>query len=108
MADSLTHRDLAELCGVSETTIKSYRRKFPGFIPVLTRGKPIRFRPGAGEVCLRILQCFKKGLSVNEIENVLAREFRKEPSSMPGAAPTASKASLPRSGSTSFSPTPRG
>lgn len=97
MADHLTHRDLAGLCGVSETTIKSYRRKFPGFIPVLTRGKPIRFRPEAGEVCLRIRQCFEKGLSVSETEQVLAREFRKEPSSsMPGAASDASRDAAPQ------------
>ena len=90
MADSLTHRDLGQLCGVSETTIKSYRRKFPGYIPVLSRGKPIRFRPEAGEVCLRIRQCFDKGLSVSETQTILAREFRKDSSSIAGAAPAPS------------------
>ena len=57
MADTYTHKDLANLCSVSETTIKSYRRKFPGFIPVLTRGKPIRFKKDAGDVCLKIRDC---------------------------------------------------
>ena len=80
MADTYTHKDLAGLCGVSETTIKSYRRKFPGFIPVLTRGKPIRFRPEAGEVCLKIRDCFAKGLSVNETHKVLKEHFKEEPS----------------------------
>ncbi|WP_319582706.1 MerR family transcriptional regulator [uncultured Pseudodesulfovibrio sp.] len=81
MADTYTHKDLAGLCGVSETTIKSYRRKFPGFIPVLTRGKPIRFKPEAGEVCLKIRDCFAKGLSVNETHKVLKEHFKEEPSS---------------------------
>lgn len=76
MADTYTHKDLAALCGVSETTIKSYRRKFPGFIPVLTRGKPIRFKKEAGEVCLKIRDCFNKGMSVNETHRVLKNHFK--------------------------------
>ncbi|WP_272698802.1 helix-turn-helix domain-containing protein [Desulfovibrio sp. Fe33] len=78
MADIYTHKDLAALCGVSETTIKSYRRKFPGFIPVLTRGKPIRFKPEAGEVCLMIRDCFGKGMSVNETYKVLKEHFKED------------------------------
>ena len=89
MADTYTHKDLAGLCGVSETTIKSYRRKFPGFIPVLTRGKPIRFKPEAGEVCLKIRDCFAKGLSVNETHKVLKEHFKEEPSARQRRAPAA-------------------
>jgi DNA-binding transcriptional MerR regulator len=80
MDESYTHKDLAALCQVSETTIKSYRRKFPGFIPVLTRGKPIRFTREAGDVCLRIRDCFDKGLSVNETLKVLREHFTEAPS----------------------------
>ncbi|MGE4421424.1 MAG: MerR family transcriptional regulator [Pseudodesulfovibrio sp.] len=87
MADTYTHKDLAGLCGVSETTIKSYRRKFPGFIPVLTRGKPIRFKPEAGEVCLKIRDCFARGLSVNETHKVLKEHFKEEPSARQRRAP---------------------
>lgn len=79
MADTYTHKDLARLCGVSETTIKSYRRKFPGFIPVLTRGKPIRFRAEAGDVCLKIRDCFEKGMSVGETRKVLKQHFKEDP-----------------------------
>jgi DNA-binding transcriptional MerR regulator len=79
MDDAYTHKDLAALCKVSETTIKSYRRKFPGFIPVLTRGKPIRFRPEAAEVCLRIRDCFDKGMSVNETLKTLKENFKESP-----------------------------
>lgn len=78
MADTYTHKDLASLCSVSETTIKSYRRKFPGFIPVLTRGKPIRFKKEAGDVCLRIRDCFDKGMSVRETTKVLKEHFKEE------------------------------
>lgn len=78
MADTYTHKDLAHLCGVSETTIKSYRRKFPGFIPVLTKGKPIRFRGEAGDVCLMIRDCFAKGMSVNETHKVLKEHFKED------------------------------
>ena len=76
MADTYTHKGLAELCDVSETTIKSYRRKFPGFIPVLTKGKPIRFKSEAGDVCLKIRDCFAKGLSVNETYKTLKGNFK--------------------------------
>ncbi|MCJ2165132.1 MULTISPECIES: MerR family transcriptional regulator [unclassified Pseudodesulfovibrio] len=86
MADTYTHKDLATLCGVSETTIKSYRRKFPGFIPVLTRGKPIRFSHEAGEVCLRIRDCFAKGMSVNETFKVLKENFKEQPTAKPRRA----------------------
>lgn len=78
MVDSYTHKDLAALCAVSETTIKSYRRKFPGFIPVLTRGKPIRFKKEAGDVCLMIRDCFDKGMSVRETTKVLKENFKEE------------------------------
>ena len=78
MADTYTHKDLAALCGVSETTIKSYRRKFPGYVPVLTRGKPIRFKKEAGEVCLAVRDCFAKGMSVNETLKVLQGRFRRQ------------------------------
>ncbi|MFH1913242.1 MAG: helix-turn-helix domain-containing protein [Pseudomonadota bacterium] len=80
MDEAYTHKDLAALCKVSETTIKSYRRKFPGFIPVLTRGKPIRFRKEAADVCLSIRDCFDKGMSVNETLKTLKEHFRESPS----------------------------
>ncbi len=98
MSETLTHKDLAALCGVSETTIKSYRRKFPTFIPVHTDGKPIRFKPEAGDVCLCIRDCFVKGMSINETHKVLKGKFReirrkdlKQPSAPAGiAAPSGS------------------
>lgn len=83
MAETYTHKDLAQLCSVSETTIKSYRRKFPGFIPVLTRGKPIRFKKEAADVCLKIRDCFDKGMSVRETEKVLKEQFKQDPASKP-------------------------
>ncbi len=83
---TLTHKDLSRLVGVSETTIKSYRRKFPRFIPVAGYGKPIRFRQEAGKVCLAIRDCFVKGLSVGETENRLRAQFREQPvRKIPGA-----------------------
>lgn len=97
MADTYTHKDLANLCSVSETTIKSYRRKFPGFIPVLTRGKPIRFKTEAGEVCLKIRDCFEKGMSVNETHKVLKDNFKEQASARRpvAAAPVAQTAIAP-------------
>ncbi len=73
--ESLTHKDLSAMTGVSETTIKSYRKKFSGFIPVHSRGKPLRFAPEAAQVCKRIRQCFERDLSVNEILLLLKAEF---------------------------------
>ncbi|WP_319541395.1 MerR family transcriptional regulator [uncultured Pseudodesulfovibrio sp.] len=99
MADTYTHKDLATLCGVSETTIKSYRRKFPGFIPVLTRGKPIRFKPEASTICLMIRDCFAKGMSVEETYKVLKENFKEIPAARPRRAqapshPTAAPAGV--------------
>jgi DNA-binding transcriptional MerR regulator len=72
---TLTHKDLAERLGVSETTVKSYRRKFPGCFPVASRGKPIRFTPAAGDVAGRIRELFALGMSVEEVRLRLAQEF---------------------------------
>ncbi len=71
----LTHRGLADLLGVSETTVKSYRRKFPGCIPVANLGKPIRFTQEAAKVCLRIRELFETGMSVEEVRGRLTQEF---------------------------------
>ena len=72
---NLTHRDLARMLGVSETTVKSYRRKFPDCIPVASQGKPIRFTAEAAAVSLRIRDLFEMGMSVEEVRARLAAEF---------------------------------
>ena len=73
--NTYTHKALARQLKVSETTIKSYRRKFPGCIPVASRGKPIRFSADALAVCRRIRDMFEKGMSVEEVRSRLALEF---------------------------------
>lgn len=72
---TFTHRDLAEMLGVSETTVKSYRRKFPGFIPVAAQGKPLRFTARAVETTTCIRDCFQQGFSVEETRKVLTERF---------------------------------
>lgn len=72
---TFTHKDLADKLGVSETTIKSYRRKFPGCFPVSSRGKPIRFSSEAVNIALRIKDMFASGMSVEEITKRLNDEF---------------------------------
>jgi hypothetical protein len=73
--NEFTHKDLSRLLGISETTIKSYRRKFPGCIPVAGYGKPIRFGEDALRVARRIRDLFEHGLSVPETRARLAGEF---------------------------------
>ncbi len=80
---TLTHKDLARDVGVSETTIKSYRRKFPGFVPVAGYGKPIRFKPEALDVCQAIREAFNEGLSVGETERRLKEKFKQYPQPRP-------------------------
>lgn len=76
---TLTHKDLGDALGVSVTTVKSYRRKFPGYIPVAGYGKPIRFQLRALDVCRKIRECFEQGLSVAETEKRLKQAgFRSE------------------------------
>ena len=72
---TLTHKDLAKALKVSETTIKSYRRKFADCIPVASKGKPIRFTQEALAVSLRIRDLFETGMSVKEVRARLAQEF---------------------------------
>ena len=72
---TLTYKILSQRTGVSETTIKSYRRKFPEFFPVHSRGKPIRFKAVAGETCARIRECFGRDMSVQDIREDLSRKF---------------------------------
>lgn len=89
-SELLTHKALAELLGVSETTVKSYRRKFPGCIPVANQGKPIRFTPEAAAVALRIRDLFATGMSVEEVRRRLATEFAWIPAQAPEDAPAKS------------------
>ncbi len=70
-----THKDLAKQLNVSETTVKSYRRKFPGCIPVFSQGKPIRFSSDAMVVCKKIRDLFEQGMSIPEVHNRLMLEF---------------------------------
>lgn len=83
--DTLTHKDLSGMLGVSQTTIKNYRRKFPGLIPLATRGKPLRFKPEAAEICRTIRDGFEHGLSVDEIREKLAPKHAAMPDT-PGQA----------------------
>lgn len=73
--DSLTHADLSRLLGVSVTTLKSYRRKFPGFIEPQNAGKPLRFPSTAVQVCAAIRDGFGQGLSAREIQAQLTSLF---------------------------------
>ncbi|MDO9631884.1 MAG: helix-turn-helix domain-containing protein, partial [Humidesulfovibrio sp.] len=74
-----THRDLAGLLGVSETTVKSYRSKFPGFLPVAREGKPVRLHPEALEVCRHIRDLFADGLTITQATERLKTEFKEYP-----------------------------
>lgn len=75
MNRELTHKDLARHLGVSVTTIKSYRTKFPGAIHPVGRGKPLRFAPGALAVCRAIQGGFQRGLSIDEVQLLLEKDF---------------------------------
>ena len=78
-AENYTHRDLAQALGVSETTIKSYRSKFPTFLPVAREGKPVRLHPESLDVCRRIRDLFADGLSILQTSQHLSTEFKEYP-----------------------------
>ena len=89
---SFTHKDLSRQLGISETTIKSYRRKFPDAIPVASQGKPIRFTAEALAVCKRIRDFFDLGMSIPEIRLRLSSEFswviaEEHPATAPASPP---------------------
>lgn len=98
---TLTHALLAKALGVTVTTIKSYRRKFPEFFRTASLGKPIRFPAETLALCRRIHHHFKRGLSVEETRKHLGQEFEAvaaapEKASATQAAPEHGKASLER------------
>lgn len=70
-----THRDLAAMLGVSVTTVKSYRRKFPAYFPVASHGKPLRFDRRAAASAKTVRDLFAQGLSVPSVEKILRRKF---------------------------------
>ena len=74
-----TYRDLAGLLGVSETTVKSYRSKFPGFLPVAREGKPVRLHQEALQVCRCIRDLFADGLTIVQATQRLHLEFKEYP-----------------------------
>ncbi|WP_243310911.1 hypothetical protein [Fundidesulfovibrio agrisoli] len=71
----LTHRDIAVALGVTVTTVKSYRRKFPEFFAGASGSRPIRFPARAGQVCARIQALFGRGYAVEQVRERLALEF---------------------------------
>ncbi|WP_243361965.1 hypothetical protein [Fundidesulfovibrio terrae] len=84
---TLTHELLAKALGVTVTTVKSYRRKFPEFWRPEGVSKPLRFPPESLDLCRRIHQHFKRGLSVEETRKRLGDEFRAV-APQPAGAPT--------------------
>ncbi|MFP5238253.1 MAG: MerR family transcriptional regulator [Acidobacteriota bacterium] len=71
----LTHRDIAAALGITVTTVKSYRRKFPEFFAGASGTRPIRFPAQAGEVCARIQALFERGYPVEKVRERLSLEF---------------------------------
>lgn len=104
MSETLTHKDLAEMLGVSETTVKSYRRKFPGCFPVASKGKPIRFKAEAAEVARKIRDLFSTGMSVEEVRDRLSEDFTWfAPKESASKAPTRVKGDIPQNFATAVS-----
>ena len=90
---TLTHQDLARIVGVSVTTIKSYRRKFPEFFFPPSQTKPLRFRPETEKICLKIAALFTQGWSIKRARQELSRVF---PVTMPtDSLPIAATGSVP-------------
>ncbi len=92
---TLTHKLLAKALGVTVTTVKSYRRKFPEFWQVASQGKPIRYTADSLELCRRIRHHFKRGLSVEETRKRLAEEFKAVTPPEPRQQPQAVQAQDP-------------
>lgn len=96
-AQTYTHRDLAQALGVSETTIKSYRSKFPAFLPVARLGKPVRLHPESLEVCRRIRDLFAEGMSILQTTQALRTEFKEYPQNRRLPTPQSAAAGRPLS-----------
>lgn len=91
----LTHAQIAQQSGVSVTTVKSYRSKFPGCFPLRSRGKPLRFAPEAAEACAVIREGYEQGLSTEELRERLQLRFpwsyRRSRSKKPAISPDLTK-----------------
>ncbi|NJB69156.1 hypothetical protein GGQ74_002853 [Desulfobaculum xiamenense] len=73
--DLLTHAEIARQLGVSVSTIKNYRSKFPECLPVARRGKPLRFAAVSLAVCRTVHEGFGEGLSTERIRETLYERF---------------------------------
>jgi hypothetical protein len=93
---TLTHDLLAKALGVTVTTVKSYRRKFPEFWRTEGVSKPLRFPPESLVLCRRIQQHFKRGLSVAETRKRLGEEFQVVAPQAAGEVPASATASQVR------------
>jgi hypothetical protein len=72
---SMTYGLLAKALGITVTTVKSYRRKFPEFWRAESQGKPIRFPARTLDLCRAVQKHFRRGLSVAETRKRLSEEF---------------------------------
>lgn len=73
--DVLTHADIAESLGVSVSTVKNYRSKFPECLPIARAGKPLGLAPECLAVCRAIRKGFGEGLSVEHVRQRLYEQF---------------------------------
>lgn len=73
--DVLTHAEIAESLGVSVSTVKNYRSKFPECLPIARTGKPLGLAPQCLAVCRAIREGFGEGLSVEQVRQRLYEQF---------------------------------
>lgn len=73
MKQTVTAPELCKALGLPETTARRFLRSFEAFFPVVSTGRPARYRIEAVEVLRLVIACHAQGLTQAETETALAK-----------------------------------
>lgn len=73
MKQTVTAPELCQALGLPETTTRRFLRSFEAFFPVVSTGRPARYRIEAVEVLRLVVACHSQGLTQAETEAALAK-----------------------------------
>jgi len=96
MKQTVTAPELCKALGLPETTARRFLRSFEAFFPVVSTGRPARYRIEAVEVLRLVVDCHAQGMTQAETEAILAgsgfaREAEPTPKHQPPTANQESK-----------------
>ncbi|WP_083634862.1 MerR family transcriptional regulator [Desulfovibrio sp. DV] len=74
MKQTVTAPELCKAFGLPETTVRRFLRSFEAFFPVVSTGRPARYRIEAVEALRLVVACHAQGQTQTDTEAALAKE----------------------------------